>query len=41
MTNTLNTPVEALEAYYPLRVTRYRLRGDRGAVENTPAARGS
>jgi len=26
MTNTLNTPVEALEAYYPFRVTEYRLR---------------
>lgn len=26
MTNTLNTPVEALEATYPLRVTRYGLR---------------
>ena len=26
MTNTLNTPVEALESGYPLRVTRYRLR---------------
>lgn len=26
MTNTLNTPVEALEAAYPLRVTRYGLR---------------
>jgi len=26
MTNTLNTPVEALEAEYPLRVTRYALR---------------
>jgi N-methylhydantoinase B len=26
MTNTLNTPVEALEAAYPLRVTTYRLR---------------
>ena len=33
MTNTLNTPIEALEAYYPLRVTRYALRprsGGRG-----------
>jgi N-methylhydantoinase B len=26
MTNTLNTPIEALEAAYPLRVTRYALR---------------
>ncbi len=33
MTNTLNTPVEALEAAYPLRITAYRLRrrsGGRG-----------
>jgi N-methylhydantoinase B len=34
MTNTLNTPVEALEAYYPFKVTRYAIRrgsGGRGA----------
>ncbi len=34
MTNTMNTPVEALEAYYPIRVRRYALRsrsGGRGA----------
>ena len=30
MTNTLNTPIEALEAEYPLRVTRYALRDDSG-----------
>jgi N-methylhydantoinase B len=30
MTNTLNTPVEALEAAYPLRVERYALRDDSG-----------
>ena len=30
MTNTLNTPVEALEAAYPLRVVRYALRPDTG-----------
>ncbi|MFN8627290.1 MAG: hydantoinase B/oxoprolinase family protein [Candidatus Binatia bacterium] len=30
MTNTLNTPVEALEAAYPLRVTRYGLRRGSG-----------
>jgi len=30
MTNTLNTPVEALEAAYPLRVDRYALRPDTG-----------
>jgi len=30
MTNTLNTPIEALEAEYPLRVTRYALRAKSG-----------
>jgi len=30
MTNTLNTPVEALEAEYPLRVERYALRSSSG-----------
>ncbi len=30
MTNTLNTPVEVLEAYYPLRVARYRVRRGSG-----------
>ncbi len=30
MTNTLNTPVEALEYAYPFRVERYGLRGDSG-----------
>ena len=30
MTNTLNTPIEALEAAYPLRVTGYRLRAGSG-----------
>ena len=30
MTNTLNTPVEALELAYPLRVERYELRGGSG-----------
>ena len=30
MTNTLNTPVEALEYAYPFRVTRYSLRPDSG-----------
>jgi N-methylhydantoinase B len=28
MSNTLNTPIEALELAYPLRVERYELRGD-------------
>ena len=30
MTNSLNTPAEALEYSYPLRVTRYSLRRDSG-----------
>jgi N-methylhydantoinase B len=30
MSNTLNTPVEALETAYPLRVERYALRGGSG-----------
>jgi N-methylhydantoinase B len=30
MTNTMNTPIEALEAYYPLRVRRYALRSGSG-----------
>ena len=30
MTNTLNTPIEALEAYYPMRITAYRIRRDSG-----------
>lgn len=30
MTNTLNTPVETLEAHYPLRVLRYAVRGGSG-----------
>ena len=32
MTNTLNTPVEALEAYYPLRVRRYAVRRGSGGA---------
>ncbi|GAB7010161.1 hydantoinase B/oxoprolinase family protein [Halorubrum trueperi] len=32
MTNTLNTPVEALEAAYPLRVERYAFRPDSGGA---------
>jgi N-methylhydantoinase B len=30
MTNTMNTPIEALEAYYPLRITRYAVRRGSG-----------
>jgi N-methylhydantoinase B len=32
MTNTLNTPIEALETYYPLRVTEYRIRRGSGGT---------
>jgi N-methylhydantoinase B len=32
MTNTLNTPVEALEQTYPFRVAAYRLRGGSGGT---------
>ena len=30
MTNTLNTPVESLEAHYPIRITRYSIRQGSG-----------
>jgi N-methylhydantoinase B len=30
MTNTLNTPIEALETYYPMRITEYRMRRGSG-----------
>jgi N-methylhydantoinase B len=30
MTNSLNTPIEALEHYYPVRVTEYRIRRGSG-----------
>jgi N-methylhydantoinase B len=32
MTNTLNTPVESLEAHYPLRVERYAIRRGSGGA---------
>jgi N-methylhydantoinase B len=32
MTNTMNTPVEALEAYYPFRVRRYAIRRGSGGA---------
>lgn len=32
MTNTMNTPIEALEAYYPLRVRRYGVRRGSGGA---------
>jgi N-methylhydantoinase B len=37
MTNTLNTPIEALETAYPLRVERYELREGSGGAGNSGA----
>ena len=38
MTNTLNTPIEALEAYYPMRITEYRMRRGSGGRAKRAAA---
>ena len=40
MSNTLNTPVEALELSYPLRVERYELRRDSGGAGRFPGGDG-
>jgi N-methylhydantoinase B len=40
MTNTMNTPIEALEAYYPLRVRRYGLRRGSGGRGRHPGGDG-
>jgi N-methylhydantoinase B len=40
MTNTLNTPVEALEHAYPLRVRRYCLRDGSGGAGKSPGGDG-
>ena len=40
MSNTLNTPVEALELSYPLRVERYELRGGSGGAARFPGGDG-
>ena len=40
MSNTLNTPVEALEAAYPLRVERYALRPGSGGAGRHPGGDG-
>ena len=40
MSNTLNTPVEALEAAYPLRVERYALRAGSGGEGRHPGGDG-
>ena len=38
MSNTLNTPIEALEREYPLRIERYALRPRTGGAGATAAA---
>ena len=40
MTNTLNTPTEALERAYPMRVLRYRLREGSGGAGASPGGEG-
>src|SRR6185295_12288162 len=40
MTNTMNTPIEALEAYYPLRVRRYAVRRGSGGSGRNPGGDG-
>ncbi len=40
MTNTKNTPVEALEAHYPFRVRRYTLRRESGGAGRHPGGEG-
>ncbi|MGH2476581.1 MAG: hydantoinase B/oxoprolinase family protein, partial [Candidatus Limnocylindrales bacterium] len=40
MTNTKNTPIEALERTFPLRVLRYRLRRGSGGAGRAPGGEG-
>ena len=40
MTNTRNTPIEALERAFPMRVLRYRLRHGSGGVGLAPGGEG-
>lgn len=40
MTNTKNTPIEALEAHYPFRVTRYTIRRGSGGAGRFPGGDG-
>src|SRR5439155_24568981 len=40
MTNTMNTPIEALEAYYPLRIRRYAVRRRSGGAGRHPGGEG-
>jgi N-methylhydantoinase B/oxoprolinase/acetone carboxylase alpha subunit len=40
MTNTLNTPIEALQRAYPMRVRRYRLRSGSGGAGRSAGGEG-
>ncbi|MAT64456.1 MAG: 5-oxoprolinase [Gammaproteobacteria bacterium] len=40
MTNTLNTPIEVVERFYPLRVTRYAIRRGSGGAGRHPGGDG-
>ncbi len=40
MTNTENTPIEALEAHYPIRIRRYTLRRGSGGAGSNPGGDG-
>ncbi len=40
LTNTKNTPVEALERHFPMRVLRYRLRQGSGGAFRHPGGEG-
>lgn len=40
MSNTLNTPIEALEYAYPMRITRYQLRNNSGGIGATRGGNG-
>ena len=40
MTNTLNTPIEAFEHAYPVRITRYAIRENSGGAGNSPGGDG-
>lgn len=40
MTNTKNTPIESLEAHYPLRIVRYALRRGSGGAGRFPGGEG-
>jgi N-methylhydantoinase B/oxoprolinase/acetone carboxylase alpha subunit len=40
MTNTKNTPIEALERHFPMRVVRYRLRQGSGGAGKAPGGDG-